>query len=122
LSELVKGKQVVKQPRKHRSNKAAVEAKLERLKELYLEGDISKEKYKLRRDELAASIRPEEEARPNIVLGDNFAADYAAKSETEKKEFMHKFVNRIVCHPDGLVDVFFADARTDAKPTDDELL
>lgn len=103
-----KSKTVVPKP-KRRPNKSAVERKLARLRELYVDGDITKAQYTSRRDALAAAIQPEEDPKPRIILGNNFVAEYAAKTPEQKKALMRTVIEKIVVHPDGAVDVIFTD-------------
>ena len=124
LAEIVKGKaKEVASKKKKPSNKAAVERKLARLRELYVDGDISKEQYRLRRDELAATIKPQEETRPKIIVGDNFKADYNAMTdEQKKKKLLRAVVDKVVAHASGEIDVFLADLSCNRKLSDEDLL
>ena len=121
IAEAVKGISTTVKPRKKKpSNKAAIEAKLARLRELYLDGDIPKDQYKLRRDELAAQIRPAEIVKEKVVIGDNFRQEYADLPAEKKKTFLRSVIDKVVINPDG-ADVFFSVDYTNHTPSDDEL-
>ena len=123
LAEIVKGKVKEVAPKKKKpSNKADIERKLSRLRELYVDGDMTKEQYKLRRDELAAMIKPAEESKPKTIIGDNFKTDYAAMAMEQKRKLFRTAVEKIVAHTNGEIDVFFADLSSNHKPSDDELI
>lgn len=110
LAEVVRGKlKEVKPKPQRRPDKASVERKLARLRDLYVDGDISKAQYKARRDTLAAMIQPEAEPKAKIIFGDNFAAEYAERTSEQKKALMRAVIEKIVVHPDGAVDVIFAE-------------
>lgn len=110
LAGVVQGKsKIVKPKQKRRPDKAAVERKLARLRELYVDGDITRAQYTARRDALAATIQPEVEPHTRIILGDNFAAEYAGNTPEQKKAFMRSVIDRIIVHPDSAVDVIFTD-------------
>lgn len=122
LAELVKGKsQVVRQARTTPSNKAAIERKLKRLQDLYIDGDITKEQYAARRDELSALIVPKKDDKPKIILGDRFEEDYMRLTRQQKAVFFRRVIDRIVVSENSEIDVYFADVYTSGNATDVDL-
>ena len=79
-------------------NRAAVQLKLDRLKDLYLDGDISKDKYKEERDKLTPllDVEPSRPRKPTVVIGDDFAETYATLSRAQKQHFWREIIDRIV--------------------------
>ena len=79
-------------------DRAAIQRKLDRLKDLYLDGDIDKDKYKEERDKLTPLLDVEHSRprKPTVVIGDDFAKTYAALSRTQKQHFWREIIDRIV--------------------------
>lgn len=122
LAEIVAGAERVVEPQTVKpQNAAAIQRKLTRLRDLYLEGDMTLDQYKLRRDELAALLPEKKENRPRIVLGDNFRSDYAKLSDAQKQVFFRRVLDRIVVSEKGELDVFFRDSYANRKATDVKL-
>jgi len=91
-------------------NKAATERKLARLKELYIDGDISKDEYTAQKAKLTELLsQPQPEKQPNFisVVGDNFREDYAAFTKEQKREFWHRILARVVSDKDGNCSFIF---------------
>ena len=88
-------------------NKQAIRRKLDRLKDLYIDGDIGIEKYRQMRDELTARLAVDEPRQaPAKLLGDNLTAEYHALDRPGQKAFWRRIVDRIEVSGDGVVDVF----------------
>lgn len=111
LSDVVADQDVQYAPKqkKPRINRAAVEGKLNRLKELYIDGDISKEKYIADRDRLTAMLSEKQEApqRPRIVLGRDFAKTYAELPPERKKLFWREIIDHIDVDRENHTFIYF---------------
>ena len=112
LSGLVAGQTIEYKPKQKSRpavNKAAIQRKLDRLKELYIDGDISKEKYRQQRDELTSKLTMPEEKPSQLIkiVGSNFLAEYAELDREKKKQFWRSVIDRVEVSSDGVVDVFF---------------
>ena len=100
-------------PRRPRINKAAIQRKLERLKRLYVEGDMSIEEYRAQRDELterlaAADAEPPKKPAIRRVMGDNFTEDYYSWSREERKTFWRAIIDHMEFDSNGVIDYFFS--------------
>ena len=90
-------------------NVAAMKQKLTRLKELYIDGDISKEQYLTRKNELTALLEAQKPPeRPPVVLGDNFLAEYQAMNKDARKLFWRSVIDHITVYANHDVDIFFS--------------
>ena len=89
-------------------DRAAIQRKLDRLKDLYLDGDIDKEKYKEERDKLTPLLDVEHgrPRKPTVVIGDDFAKTYAALSRAQKQHFWREIIDRIVIDEKREVSIF----------------
>lgn len=78
-------------------NKAAIEGKLNRLKELYVDGDITKEKYTEERDRLTAMLvdPPKPKQIKHKIIGKNFVEDYRKMSKEQQKVFWRTIIDHI---------------------------
>lgn len=90
-------------------NTSAIQQKLIRLKELYIDGDISKADYTAQRDKLSKLLdkpkpKPQE---PIKIFGDDFLADYASLTQEEKRELWHEIIDHIVAARDENLTVYF---------------
>ena len=90
--------------------KKALAAKLERLKELFVDGDISKDEYTSRKNALQLeidSIVIEDDA--DITLPDNWRAIYDALDRPHRKMFWASIIDKIVITRDTKQnpDIFF---------------
>lgn len=103
-----------KQKPRKKPDAAAINAKLDRLKDLYVDGLIDKQKYLADREKL---IKPLQEAH-NLTLsndyaalrelvGKDFQARYIALSPQNKQAFWRALLGRIIIHPDGGIDFYF---------------
>lgn len=92
-----------------------IERKIERLKELYIDGDIEKDTYltkkqalEQRLDEIGILTRVEEKSSLNDILSLNIKEIYFELSKDDKQSFWHKFVERIEVDDKGnLKDIIF---------------
>ena len=108
----------MKQKQKPSVDTAAIQKKLDRLKELYIEGDITKEKYRQQRDELAAKLTVEKPKRkpPKILTSGNLQAEYSVLSREQKKAFWRTIIDRIEVNNDGTVDIYYSlDIQSDSN-------
>lgn len=97
--------------RKKAVNRSAILQKIDRLKDLYVDGFISKDQYKADYEKLTAQLvePPEPKQSPFIELvGDNFREDYETFTRDEKKFFWRAVVDHIEIDPDGSLFCFFA--------------
>ena len=78
-------------------DRAAIQRKLDRLKDLYVFGDIDADKYKEERDKLTPLLETKESRprKPTVVIGDNFAETYGKLTRTQKQEFWRNIIDRI---------------------------
>lgn len=78
-------------------NKAAIEGKLNRLKELYVDGDITKEKYTEERDRLTAMLvdPPKPKQVKHKIIGKNFVEDYRKMPKEQQKVFWRTIIDHI---------------------------
>lgn len=104
------GATLVQQKKAPTVNKHAINAKLERLKELYIDGDISKEEYQRQRDKLRLKLNEETPKKPvsiQRIIGDHFSEDYGNFEKEQKKLFWRSIVDHITIDKDLKVSVFF---------------
>ena len=89
-------------------DRSAIQRKLDRLKELYVDGDIDKEKYKEERDKLTPLLEVKESRprKPTVVVGDDFAETYGKLSRAQKQEFWRNIIDRIVIDKSKQVSIF----------------
>lgn len=111
ISELVAGKELEYKaaPKKKQTvDRAAVKRKLERLKDLYLDGDIDKEKYRAERDKLTPLLdtQPEPVSKALNIIGDNFLEDYAKMTREQKQRTWRKVIDRITISTDKEISIF----------------
>ena len=78
-------------------DRTAIQRKLDRLKDLYVFGDIDADKYKEERDKLTPLLEVKESRprKPTVVIGDNFAETYEKLTRTQKQEFWRNIIDRI---------------------------
>lgn len=110
LSEVVAGyaaeyEAEIKKPPIDRS---AIRRKLDRLKDLYVDGDIDKEKYKEERDKLTPLLEVKQTVvqKPTVVIGNDFLQHYATLSCQQKQEFWRNIIDKIVIGKDKQVSIF----------------
>lgn len=111
LSELVAGKKLEYKaaPKKTRSvDRTAVKKKLDRLKDLYLDGDIDRERYRSERDKLTQLLdaQPEPASKALSIIGDHFAEDYAKMTREQKQHVWRQIIDRITISADKEVRIF----------------
>ena len=112
LSELVAGHNAEYQTEARNEpkiNRAAIQRKLNRLKELYVDGDISREKYKEERDKLAPLLAIKEKhpkPQKTIVLGNDFALHYRSLSDEQKQQFWRSIIDSIVVDKNADIRIF----------------
>lgn len=89
-------------------DRSAIQRKLDRLKELYVDGDIDKEKYKEERDKLTPllEVKPTAVQKPTIVIGNDFLQHYATLLRQQKQEFWRNIIDKIVIDKDKQVSIF----------------
>lgn len=89
-------------------DRAAIQRKLDRLKDLYVDGDIDKEKYKEERDKLTPLLEVKESRprKPTVVVGDNFAETYGKLSRAQKQEFWRNIIDKIVIDKSKNISIF----------------
>ena len=92
-------------------NKSAVKQKLSRLKELYIDGDITKEEYTAQKQKIT-SILTESQTQPTkprlqVIIGDDFAEYYTNSDKTQKRSFWRNIIDHIVFDRNKNMDVFF---------------
>jgi len=111
LSDVVAEQDVQFAPKqkKSRINRAAVEGKLNRLKELYIDGDITKEKYIADRDRLTAMLLEKQESpqKPKIVLGRDFVKNYTEIPKERKKLFWREIIDHIDIDRENHLFIYF---------------
>ena len=90
-------------------NKSAVRQKLSRLKELYIDGDVTKEEYTVQKEKLAALLDQPKTTphKPEKIFGDDFLALYDEMSQKEKRVLWHNTVDHIIADRDKHLTVFF---------------
>lgn len=95
--------------KKPRINRAAIEGKLTRLKELYIDGDITKEKYTAERDRLTAMLseKQEQPTKPKIVLGRDFIKNYVDIPQERKKAFWREIIDHIDVDTENHLYIYF---------------
>lgn len=114
ISEALEGetrRYKVAQKEKPSVNKAAVKQKLNRLKELYIDGDITKDEYTTQKKSLEKSIKdetPTKKAPPFItVAGKDFLLHYNSFNKEQKRSFWRSVIDHITIDKAGNIDVFF---------------
>ncbi len=95
--------------KKPRINRTAIEGKLTRLKELYVDGDITKEKYTAERDRLTALLSEKQESptKPIIALGRDFAKSYVNIPQERKKLFWREIIDHIDVDTENHLYIYF---------------
>ena len=93
---------------------AAINAKLERLKDLYVDGLIDKTKYLADRERLTKPLQQARDA-PKLpdykalrkIIGQDFQTRYFALSQQDKQAFWRSLLDRIEIYPDGTIRFYF---------------
>lgn len=118
LEELVEVSQVeaeaaAKPVEDTRKKRKALEAKIERLTDLYIDGQIEKEDYLRRKDvlvsDLASLTMPVEAPRSQILRFDAHKAinTYPKLDKEEKRKFWRSIIDRIVFNKERKITVYF---------------
>lgn len=90
-------------------NKSAVKQKMTRLKELYIDGDITKAEYTEQMDKLKTLLetpKPKKQ-EPVKVFSDDFLKYYAEMGQEEKRAVWHSIVDHITADRNGQTEVYF---------------
>lgn len=100
--------------RKNQNRKKSLEAKLERLKNLYIEGDISKDIYTQKRDkvkieleQLSTDHAELDYDRLNAILNSGWRAMYDFINPEDKAQFWRTILNHIEIQQDGTYKPWF---------------
>ena len=110
------GKPKVKLPNKPNREKQtkSLLAKLERAKNLYIEGDISKDEYSKRRDEIRTELGKLEQdhselnmERINAILDSGWRSMYDIIQPEDKAHFWRTILHHIEIRPDGTFKPWF---------------
>lgn len=90
-------------------NKKAIESKIERLKELYIDGDISKEEYKAKKESLGALLKETPKPVPvaRAMLGTDFESEYAKLNRDQKRTFWRSVLDHLVIDREKHIQIFF---------------
>lgn len=102
--------QVVFAPKPPRQavDSAAVEKKIERLKELYIEGDIEKEKYLEQRDKLSALlVEPKPPRDFSKIVTKSFREEYEAMTREQRRSIWRSIIDHIDIDLDKNIEVYF---------------
>lgn len=96
------------QKRKPEVDRATVKRKLERLKDLYVEGDIDKDKYRIERDKLTPLLDAPPPPKQSVleILGDNFEDRYAKMTALQKQQTWRKVIDHITISSDRELHIF----------------
>lgn len=101
------------QQKKPKVNRAAIQKKLDRLKDLYVDELITKEQYKADFAKynamLAADIKPSAPDFPRYrkIIGEAFQGNYGKWSAQEKQTFWRSIIDRIIVNQENEVTIFF---------------
>lgn len=98
-------------PRK-KPDKRAIERKLDRLKDLYLDELITKDQYKADREKLLAQLNADPSTQKSFdklkkLLGDNFHNNYTSFTREQKKTFWRGIIDHITIDADGIASIYF---------------
>ncbi len=98
---------------KKRNNRKTIEKKMQRLNDLYINGFIDMDKYKVDYAELQSQITPETEDAPKDVeglkkfLNSNFREIYETLNEEEKQSLWRGVIKQIKIFNGAVADVIF---------------
>lgn len=91
-----------------RRNPAPVRAKLSRLKELYIDGDISKDEYSSRKQSLEKELADIESVKqPATVFVDDWKSYYRTASKKARNSAWRSIIEKITADKDGNIEVRF---------------
>lgn len=102
-----------KKKKKKGPDKAAVAAKLDRLKELYIDGIIEKDQFLADRDKILALLPQDEPKRDltrarQIVLSGDFRERYNELGRDEKRALWRSLVDHVVVDDKGNYQIYFS--------------
>lgn len=106
MDEYLSGKRFTAKVPQKQKNTAQVKGKLERLKELYIDGDIKKEDYLKRKSELEAQL-VETPQEPKFIRIDGWKDYYINASKEAKKVAWHSVINEIIVDKDKNLEAEF---------------
>lgn len=92
---------------KKTADKAAINKKLERLKELYIEGDITKEKYSTEKAKLNELLRERPQKDLSKFITKGFCEEYKQMTREEKRTIWRSVIDYIVVDLDKNIEVHF---------------
>lgn len=102
------------QAQKKPVDRAAIQRKIDRLKELYIDGLIEKAEFARDRDALLAQL-PADPPAPrvlsavrDVILAEDFRERYASLSREDKRALWRSIIDHIDADPHGTLSVFFA--------------
>lgn len=93
-------------------NRAAILKKLDRLKDLYVDGLITKEQYRADYEKLHAALDTTQEKPPAFqavhkLIGAHFREEYESFTQEEKRELWRAILDRIELSADGSLAFYF---------------
>lgn len=92
-------------------NRAAIQRKLERLKDLYIDELITKDQYKADYAKLTAQLSEPEPPKYEAVqkiLGSDFRKTYTEMTRQERKDFWRTVLDHLEVDASGKISIFFA--------------
>lgn len=97
---------------KPKVDREAIIGKLDRLKELYVEGLITKEQYKKDYDKFNRQLSQPTERTPDFetlhkIIGDDFRSQYDSFNKEQRKTFWRSVLDRLEMDKDGNFFVYF---------------
>lgn len=105
---------VAVKPKRVKYNAAKIQAKLDRLKDLYIDGLIDKDQYLADRERITEPMRRGEPEPPRVdfgrlrkIIGPDFEARYGALSSSDKQALWRSLLDRIEVSPDRSIRFFF---------------
>lgn len=89
-------------------DRAAVQKKIERLKELYIEGDIDKKRYLEQRDKLSALlVEPKAPRDLSKIVTKSFREEYEAMTREQRRAVWRSIIDHIDVDLDKNIEVYF---------------
>ena len=116
MPEIIMQKRNAKKNDSAELKKKSILKKIERLKDLYVDGDIDKNSYISKKNALESEllsissessdlVMPKE--MEDLILSGNFEARYQALDRMGKRNFWHSVVRKITLDKDKNVDFYF---------------
>lgn len=111
-SELKSMTAAQKNPKKKTPGKAAIKKKLDRLKDLYVDGLIDKETYLHDREKLLSKLPDEPQPKDlpqlrSVVLSGDFLEHYGILSREEKRLLWRSLIDHMEADAEGNIRLFF---------------